>query len=97
MNATTAKLHTRQDVCKLRRRGRTAQISDENSGAWPAPTMYRGRTPLWTTEEVEQALATEVETLKAMTHARRAEFQDFAQGGVKARRQKTEVSQQLAA
>jgi len=97
MNATPAKLHTRQDVQAIRNRGRTAQIADENAGRWPAPTMYRGRTPLWTDEEVKQGLAQEVENLKAMAQAKRDQFQDFANGCIKARKQKNEVSQQLAA
>jgi hypothetical protein len=93
MNETTAKLHTRQDVCAIRRRGRTAQIADENSGRWPAPTMYRGRTPLWTTEEVERGLAQEMAELTATAEKMRAQFKASMQGCIKARRQKSEALQ----
>lgn len=97
MNAITPKLHTRQDVCKLRNRGRTAQISDENSGAWPAPTMYRGRTPLWTTDEVERGLEKEMAELVANAETMRARVKEKMQPCIMGRKQKNEAYQHQAA
>ncbi len=96
MNAT-AKLHTRQDVCSIRNRGRTAQIADENSGRWPLPTMYRGRTPLWTTEQVERGLEKEMAELVATAEIMRAHVKEKMQPCIKGRKQQTEASQHQTA
>ena len=97
MNATTAKLHTRRDICAIRNLGRTKQITDENTGRWPAPTMYRGRTPLWTSEEVERGLEKEMSELVANAEKMRAQVREKMQPCIKGCKQQAENSQQRAA
>jgi hypothetical protein len=94
MNQT---LHNRNDICAARKRGRTAQISDENKGLWPAPTFYRGRTPLWTDSEVERGLKEEIERLSAESVNKRGDLQSDMRERFKSRSRNSQLSNSMAA
>ncbi len=74
MDGSKLRLFGRDDICGMRKRGRTSQISDENLGLWPKPSIYRGRTPLWTYDAVERGLAEEVRRLGAANDEKRSEL-----------------------
>jgi hypothetical protein len=97
MNPTSPRLHNRNDICTARKRGRTAQISDENKGLWPAPTFYRGRTPLWTDSEVERGLREEIERLSADSINKRGDLQSDMRERAKNRNKDIQPSNSMAA
>ena len=97
MNPTSPRLHNRNDICTARKRGRTAQISDENKGLWPAPTFYRGRTPLWTDSEVERGLREEIERLSAESINKRGDLQSDMRERVRNRNKDIQPSNSMAA
>lgn len=97
MNATSPRLYNREDICKTRRRRRTAQISDENNGLWPAPTFYRGRTPLWTDAEVERGLREEIERLSAESINKRGDLQSDMRARSKNRNKDIQPTNSMAA
>ena len=97
MNPTSPRLHNRNDICTARKRGRTAQIADENKGLWPAPTFYRGRTPLWTDAEVQRGLAEEIERLSAESINKRGDLQSDMKERAKNRNKDIQPSNSMAA
>lgn len=78
-------LVTREEICAMRKRGRTSQIADENSGRFPQASMYRGRTPLWTGQQVKAARAIEVAELSAAADKMRAKLTSTMQRCTQAR------------
>jgi hypothetical protein len=94
---TSPRLHNRSDISAIRKRGRTAQIADENKGLWPAPTFYRGRTPLWTDIEVARGLKEEIERLSAESINKRGDLQSDMKERVRNRNKDIQPSNSMAA